>query len=109
MAYAVRGRCLPTVLNAARFLKSSLLPGLAHTELVPSWTTWRRRACFSGCALQVRFGVRALRAGSCLVRAPHRGALRGCRVTKEFQDHVGGFSKSTMKCGGACMTDPACC
>jgi len=25
--------------------------------------------------------------------------LRGCRVTKEFETHVGGFSKGTMKCG----------
>jgi len=30
--------------------------------------------------------------------------LRGCRVTKEFEARVGGFSKGTVKCGAA---DPA--
>ena len=51
--------------------------------------------------LRCRYGLEFVRFVLALVWYERRAEahLRGCRVTKEFESYVVGFSKSTMKCG----------
>ena len=50
-----------------------------------------------------RYGLEFVRFVLALVWYERRteAFLRGCRVTKEFESHVGSFSKGTMKCAAS--------